>query len=343
MYKMTKTLSVLLLLLLFSTGYVEGRKVSPPPALVSTLECKDETQSKVTFVNPVGITIDSSGNLYIVDYNSVLKITPEGITTTLAGSPDGESGSDDGTGVEARFTNPMGIATDKNGTIYVADAGNKLIRKITPDGVVTTLVCVDEQTGLETLLYELVGITVDKAENLYVTASQTIQKITPEGKTVTLAGEKDLRGSTDGIGTKARFCCPSGITIDSNENLYVADTKNNTIRKITPYGVVSTLAGKARKIGIVDGIGAKARFRYPWGITIDQEDNLYITDALNHLIRKIATDGTVSTLAGKPRQTGSIDGTDAQFGFPMSITIDNNGNLYVADTNNYIIRKIVLP
>lgn len=343
MYKMTKTLCGILLLILFSAGSVEGRKVSPPPALVSTLECKDETQSKVVFNNPVGLTIDNSGNLYIVDYNVILKVTPEGITTNFAGSPDGESGSDDGTGVEARFNNPMGIVTDKDGIIYVADAGNNVIREINPDGVVTTLACVDEQTGLPTLFKELVGITVDKAGNLYVTANQTVQKITSEGKTIILAGEKEIRGSKDGTGTEARFFCPSGIVIDSNENLYVADTENNTIRKITPDGVVTTLAGKAGRIGPADGVGEKARFKNPWGMTIDREDNLYVTDALNYIIRKITPDGAVSTVAGQPRLTGSNDGTDARFGYPLDITIDNNGDLYVADTNNYLIRKIDLP
>lgn len=343
MHKMIKVLSVVLLLLLFSVGYGKGRSDSQPPAVVSTIDCKDQTEAKVTFSNPVGITIDSSGNLYIVDNNSIRKIAPEGITIFLAGNPDGETGSDDGTGSEAGFMNPTGIAIDKNGIIYVADAGNNAVRKIDQNGVVTTLACVDGQTGLATSFYELVGITVDNAGNLYVTANQTIQKITPDGKTTILAGEKALRGFADGTGTKARFCCPSGIIVDVDENLYVADTKNNSIRKISPDGVVTTLAGQAGKTGAQDGIGKKARFNYPWGITIDKNDNLYVTDAMNYTIRKITPDGTVSTIAGKPGKTGFVDGTDARFGFPLDITSDNSGNLYVADTNNYLIRKIVLP
>lgn len=342
MNKITKTLSVLLLLLLLSTGHVEGRKASPPPVIVTTLDCRDQNQLKVTFNNPVGISNDSNGNLYIIDHNSILKITPDGLTTIFAGSPDGESGSDDGIGIEARFTNPMGIVCDNNGIIYIADTGNKSIRKITPNGTVTTIVCVDEQTGLNTVFDELIGVAVDKTGNLYVTSNQTIQKITPEGTTITLAGEKTFRGSTDGT-TESRFCCPSGIVVDSNENLYIADTKNNTIRKITPDGVVSTFAGKAQRLGVKDGVGTKARFKSPWGITIDQEDNLYITDAFSYLVRKITPNGTVSTVAGKPRLTGSSDGAEAMFGFPMDITIDNKGNLYVVDTGNYSIRKIILP
>ncbi len=188
-------------------------------------------------------------------------------------------------------------------------------------------------------------VAVDGAGNLYVadTGNQTIRKVTSTGVT-TLAGLTGASGVVDGTGTAARFFNPSGVAVDGRGSVYVADTDNDTIRRIAPGGVVTTLAGQAGSPGMVDGIGSAAHFNGPSGIVADSTGNLFVADTLNHLIRKIAPDGTVTTLAGKAGNWGHSDGTGsaARFLGPQGLALDAAGNLYVADTNDGTIRKIVL-
>ena len=189
------------------------------------------------------------------------------------------------------------------------------------------------------------GITTD-GTNLYVTdtGNHTIRKIViSTGAVTTLAGTAGLSGSTDGTGAAARFYYPDGIITDGT-NLYVADTENNTIRKIViSTGAVTTLAGTAGLSGSTDGTGAAARFNQPHGITT-YGDNLYVADTGNYTIRKIViSTGEVTTIAGTAGSSGSADdtGAAARFYWPMGITIDG-ANLYVADTGNHTLRKIVI-
>jgi hypothetical protein len=157
----------------------------------------------------------------------------------------------------------------------------------------------------------------------------------------TIAGLAGARGSADGSGGSARFFAPEGIAIDSSGNLYVADTDNHTIRRITATGVVSTLAGLAGASGSSDGVDSSARFFYPADVTVDGAGNLYVIDTDNHTLRKITTSGVVSTVAGQAGASGSADGAgnSARFFYPTGIAADVSGNLYVADTNNQTIRK----
>src|SRR5437773_394011 len=157
----------------------------------------------------------------------------------------------------------------------------------------------------------------------------------------TLAGEPSI-GAADGIGSNARFFNPSGIAVDNSGNFYVADSLNNTIRKMTPNGFVSTLAGLAGSWGSTDGTGANARFNYPNGVAVDNAGNVYVADTVNNTIRKITADGDVTTIAGLARSTGSTDGTraNARFNYPSGVAVDNAGNVYVADSHNFTIRKI---
>ena len=152
-------------------------------------------------------------------------------------------------------------------------------------------------------------------------------------------------GSADGTGSAARFYYPSGVATDSSGNVYVADSSNNTIRKITPAGVVTTLAGLAGSFGSVDGTGSAARFNDPTGVAADSSGNVYVGDSANHTIRKITPAGVVTTLAGLARSHGSADGTGsaARFSDPQGVATDSSGNVYVADTDNSTIRKGFLP
>ena len=195
-------------------------------------------------------------------------------------------GSRDGTGSLAQFNSPMSVAADSAGTVYVADAANHTIRKITPSGTVTTF-----------------------------------------------AGTAGSCGSVDGLVPAARFCFPKGIAVDGAGTVYVADGQNQTIRKITAAGSVSTLAGPAGVASNVDGQGSLARFNTPSGIAVDSAGNVFVADMFNHTIRKITPSGAVTTFAGFAGFTGSTDGTgfNARFNFPNGLGIDGSGNLYVAD------------
>jgi sugar lactone lactonase YvrE len=201
--------------------------------------------------------------------------------TTFAGS--GSYGDTDGTGAAASFRFPHGVAIDAVGNVYVADRNNYKIRKITPMGEVSTL-----------------------------------------------AGSGSL-GNADGLGTAASFNYPTGIAIDATGNLYVADSENHKIRKITPAGVVSTLAGSGLP-GNTNGTGTSASFKAPLGVTVDAAGNVYVADSQNHKIRKITPAGVVSTFAGSGG-AGSTDGAGsvASFNLPAGVAVDASGNVFVAD------------
>ena len=279
---------------------------------------------------------------------AVLVVANSLVVTTLAGQA-GANGSADGTGNAARFNNPADLTADSSGNIYVADANNNTIRKITPAGVVATVAGQAGVsgsaggTGSAARFNSPSDAAVDSAGNLYVSDSlnHTIRKITPAGVVSTIAGLAGARGSADGSGGSARFFAPEGSAIDSSGNLYVADTDNHTIRRITATGVVSTLAGLAGASGSSDGVDSSARFFYPADVTVDGAGNLYVIDTDNHTLRKITTSGVVSTVAGQAGASGSADGAgnSARFFYPTGIAADVSGNLYVADTNNQTIRK----
>ena len=262
----------------------------------------------------------------------------------------GGSGAVDAVGIAARFTNPTGITTDAASNVYVADTVSHTIRKISSTGVVTTLAGMTEQpgsadgTGVEARFNFPSGISTDGGGNLYIadTFNSTIRKIDTAGAVSTVAGTVAVTGSTDGLGAAAQFNFPSGITVDAAGNLYVADTLNNSIRKISPAGVVSTLAGMAGQFGIDDDTGAAARFNFPGGIIVDSAGTLYVADTVNHAIREVSAAGIVTTLAGEKGLPGSADGLypDVRFNLPQGITVDAAGNKYVADTSNSTIRMI---
>jgi hypothetical protein len=310
----------------------------------------DGTGAAASFNNPVGVAVDSAGNVYVADGlgHTIRKITAAGVVTTLAGTVN-TPGSTDGPAATALFRTPHGMAVDSAGNVYVSERSNHTIRKITAAGTVTTLAgkaltCGNiDSTGPAARFCLPSGIDVDSAGNLYVgdASNSSIRKITAAGVVTTLAGSTGY-GSADGTGPAARFGGDTGVAVDSTGNIYVADQSNSTIRKITDVGVVTTLAGTAGVMGSADGAGGVARFYYPARVAVDSAGNLYAADRFNHTIRKITATGLVTTLAGTAGQFGRTDGTGvaARFYDPASVAVDSAGNVYVADSNNHLIRKI---
>jgi len=298
------------------------------------------------FDAPEGLAVDASGNVYVADRNQyqILKVTSAGVVSTFAGS--GTTATVDGTGTAASFQGPTSVTLDSNGNFYVADLTT--VRAITPAGVVTTLagngnsVGAIDATGTYARFSSVYAIALDSAGTIFVTDGQFIREITPSGTVTSFAGRYSGSGAADGMGIAARFSSPTGIAVDSLGNAYVADKSNDIIRKITPTGIVSTLAGLPGTSGIVDGTGVTARFNHPNGVAVDSTGNVYVADTSNDTIRKITASGVVTTLAGTAGVHGMTDGTGAaaSFNTPQGIAVDTVGNVYVADTFNDAIRKI---
>ena len=328
--------------------------VSTFAGTVGTPGSADGTGTAARFNNLVSVALDRAGNLYVSEYSNhtIRKITPAGVVTTFAGLA-GNPGSTDGTGTAARFTNPVGLVLDSAGNLYVSEIGNHTIRKVSPAGVVTTFAGVAGSTGSAdgtgsaarfNLPQEL---AIDSSDNLYLAdgGNHLIRKITLGGVVSTLAGST-TPGSADGTGAAARFNGPNGVAVDSAGNVYVADSINQTIRKITPAGVVTTLAGTATPYNgsngsSADGTGAAAGFNYPTGVAVDAAGNVFVADQNNRKIRMVTPAGVVTTLAGSGT-AGSVDGVgaSAQFNQPQRIAFDAFGSLYVTDTSNQTIRKM---
>jgi sugar lactone lactonase YvrE len=258
-------------------------------------------------------------------------------------------GDADGTGSDARFWWPNGIGVDGSGSVFVADRVTSTIRKISPAAAVTTFAgatfgeASTDGVGTAARFRRPRGLAAGNDGFIYVadTENSTIRKISPTGTVTTLAGLAQITGSTDGTGSAARFNQPNGVAVDGNGFLYVADTENSTIRKITPAGTVTTLAGSALNPGSANGNGSAARFNRPDGVAVDAAGNVYVTDTDNNTIRKITPAGDVTTLAGQAGTFGNTDGTGsaARFNSPEGIATDAAGNLYVSNAASNI-RKI---
>ena len=253
----------------------------------------DGSGAAASFNHPAGIAIDSSGNIYVADSfnNMIRKIDSGGNVITLAGSTS--SGSTDGLGTAASFNLPTGVAVDSFGNVYVADAGNNMIRKIDSVGNVTTLAgsttagSADGLGAAASFNYPL-DVALDSAGNVYVVDAMNylIRKIDSAGNVVTIAGD-GTAGSIDGPGLSAQFNYPNGIAVDSSGNIYVADSSNNRIRKIDSAGNVVTIAGSGTS-AFADGSGDIARFDYPYSVAVDNAGNVYIADCWNYRVRKIS-------------------------------------------------------
>ena len=307
-----------------------------------------------SFNSPIGVGSDPAGNLYVADNGNqtIRKVTPSGVVTLLAGRV-GVKGNANGDALSATFNSPHSTVVDSGGNVFVSDGVNRVIRKITPGGVVSLFAGAFNQQGTNdgvgttSRFQQPMGLAIDSLDNLYVADqnANTLRRITPAGAVKTLAGKGKVSGMDDATGAAARFAGPEGVAVDANGIVYVCDTGNSTIRRITPDGAVKTIAGVAGQRGQADGTNGMARFDTPRGITIDRKGRIYVADSVNSAIRKLEIDGSnyiVTTLAGTMGENGSVDGTGsaARFHFPYGVTCDPAGNVYAIDRNNSDLRKI---
>ena len=291
----------------------------------------DGVGSAASFYTPVGVVVDTLGNIYVGDHNNlrIRKISYTGAVTTLAGSGG----------------YPYGVALDTLGNIYVATVTDSRIRKISPAGAVTTLAgsgtfTFADGVGTAASFNYPYGVAVDTLGTIYVADqySNRIRVVSSTGAVTTLAGSGV--GSADGVGTTALFNNPLGVAVDTLGNVYVADTANNRIRVVSATGAVTKLAGSGAA-AFADGLGTAASFNSPCGVALDTLGNVYVVESANNRIRVINSAGVVITLAGSG-SAGYVDGvgTAASFNRPSGVALDSLGNVYVGDSDNNRIRKV---
>jgi gliding motility-associated-like protein len=305
---------------------------------------------------PNGIAVDASGNIYVANQFecSIRKITPAGIIGTFAGTGVSGFSGDGGQASLAQLNGPIGITFDALGNLYVADAGNERVRKITSGGIISTIA----GTGTATFsgdggpatsagLNIPNGVAVDASGNVYITDDNNnrVRKINTSGIISTFCGNGTAGFSGDGgQATSASINKISGITIDAGGNFYIADNYNNRVRKITPSGIISTYAGNGIGGSTGDGGSAtSASLNHPSRLTLDAAGNLYISDDLNYKIRMVTTSGIISTVVGTGVAGFSGDGgnaTTAQIKNPAGIAFDLSGDLLIGDWANQRVRKV---
>jgi sugar lactone lactonase YvrE len=311
---------------------------------------EDGTLGSARFIGLTALGADAAGNIALVDGNRIRKFSTQSGISTVAG--DTARGYAEGTGSAARFAIPADVELDAAGNMYVSDAQNKAIRKITPAGVVTTLAGgvasaqpVDGP-GAQARLTGPGAMEVAPDGTVFVLSGHALRKITPQGVVSTLAGAELESGISDGQGSAARFSYPKGIALDSAGNLYVADAGNYTIRKVTPTGQVSTIMGLAGQRGRNDGSRSEARLFLPWSVAVAGDGTVYVAELNGGALRKMTPDGQVTTPVARPLGAGEFD-VSPQVDGPLDqarvtsisdLVLDAAGNLTFIDVN--LVRKI---
>lgn len=301
---------------------------------------------------PLAVTVDTTGNLYVACYRQVCKVTA-GTVTIVAGTGESSFYGDGGPGVEARLSAPGGIAFDDEGNLFIADTGHNRIRMVDLGGTMTTVAGTggsgdpgDAGPATSATFRQPVDVAVDSSGALYIVdeLGQRIRRVDPGGTITTVAGNGiPGDGGDDGPATEASLQYPFGAAVDSSGNLYIADTLNNRVRRVTA-GIIVTVAGNGTKGFSGDGGPAtEASLGWPEDVTVDGAGNLYIADTDNRRIRKVDPSGVITTLAGDGTSDFYGDGgpaTNAAMASPKGVAIDAAGNLYIADSGNHRLRRV---
>jgi sugar lactone lactonase YvrE len=306
-------------------------------------------------IDPASVAVDSSGNLFIADNgnNRIRKVGTNGIISTVAGNgTPGYSG--EGRAVTNALKSPQGVAVDASGNLFIADTGNQRVRKVSPDGIMSTVAgkgtagfSGDGGAATNAMLDIPYAVAVDASGNLLIvdTGNDRVRKVDAGGVITTVAGNGPYGyGGDGGPAVFASLSVPYGLVVDASSNLLIADSSNYRIRKVNPAGIITTLAGNGTRGYSGDGdFGTNASFYYPVGVAVDASGNLFIADIGNHVIRKLSPDNIVTTVAGNGARGYSGDGglaANASLDFPYNVAVDASGCLFIADHGNVRIRKV---
>jgi uncharacterized protein (TIGR03437 family) len=313
---------------------------------------------------PVAVAKDGNGNVYVADsgHNSVRKIAVDGAITTLAGTGLAGYSGDGGPAAKAQLNQPAGVAVDASGAVYIADTLNSRVRKVAGDGSIATVVggaaggsSGDGGPASQAELEGPRGIAIDAGGNLYIADSgnNVIRKVSIAGTIATVAGNRTPGYSGDnGPATAAKLNFPSAIAVDSSGDLYIADTRNNVVRKVDTRGAITTVAGTGSTAGVGPagygdgGPATSAELNLPQGVAVDPARNLYIADALNERIRMVNAAGVINTIAGNSQQQWYFAGdggapAHATLSYPAGLFLDSSGALYIADQFHNQVRVLI--
>jgi len=311
------------------------------------------TATLVPIGPPTGAALDKAGNLYFTSTdNGVYKVDPAGTLTRVAGNGKQGFSGDGAPAMEAEFWDPLAVAIDAGGNLYVADSGNARVRAISPAGIVTTFAgngtqgdSGDNGPAIAAELSYPSGVAVDADGNVYISSGFRVRMVSPSGVITTFAGNGTQGYSGDnGPSTSAELDLPLSMTLDSAGNLYFVDFYNNCVRKVSHAGIVATFAGNGTRGFSGDGgLAAAAQLSAPGGVAADANGNLYIADSGNSRIRVVSPAGIIATIAGNGAAGYSGDGgpaIGAELNYPADIAVDAAGNVYITDTGNLRVRKL---
>ena len=305
---------------------------------------------------PRGVALDASGNLYIADYlnHRIRRVDADGVITNFAGTGRRGHMGDGGPAAQSLLSNPAGLAVDTVSNLYVADTGNNRLRRIAPDGTITTVAGTgdggfggDGGPATEALLNAPSGVAVDSNGNLYVadTGNNRLRRISADGTITTVAGasERGFRGD-GGPAIEALLNAPSGVATGANGTVYVADTGNNRVRAVDADGMIATIAGTGWWGDSGDGGPAvNALLRAPSAVALDAAGHLYIAETYSHKVRRVSVHGEIRTIAGTGQKGDGVDGqpgTAVSLAHPRGIAVASAGNLFVADSTNHKVRML---
>jgi len=307
--------------------------------------------TEASLLNPVGVTADKSGNLWIVDtgHQLIRKMATNGLITTVAGNGTNGYSGDGGAATHASLNNPTGVAVDTFGNLFIADTGNGFIRKVDTLGVITTVAgngtngySGDGGAATNATLGNPWGVAVDADENVYLAdiAYSIIRQVNAHGIITTVAGGGSIYLGDGGAATNASLANPQGVAVNASGILFVADTGNNRIRQLNTNGIITTAAGGYLGNGVA---AANASLNNPQGVALDALGDLYFSDSNNQLVRKVNASGLLTTVAGNAINGYAGDGgpaTKASLSNPAGVSADVAGNLFIADAGNGFIRKV---